>query len=73
METLEKYYKITAQQEYEKNPKLSHADVQELLKWSDENLNLNGKLIGKCNKNITKKILPLITYYVGVVRLGFII
>lgn len=47
MEILEKYYKVSAQQEYEKNPKLSPADVQELLKWSNENINLNGKLIGK--------------------------
>lgn len=46
METIEKYYKITAQQEYEKNPKLSVADVQELLKWSNEHINIHGKLIG---------------------------
>lgn len=46
METLEKYFKITAQQEYEKNPKLSVSDVQELLKWSNENINLHGKMIG---------------------------
>lgn len=47
METLEKYYKVTAQQEYEKNPKLLAADVEELLKWSDENIILHGKLIGE--------------------------
>lgn len=47
METLQKYYKITAEEEYEKNPKLSEADVQELVKWSNDNLNFNGKLIGK--------------------------
>lgn len=47
METLEKYYKLTAQQEYEKNPKLSVADVQELLNWSNENIQLHGKLIGE--------------------------
>lgn len=51
METLEKYYKITAQQEYEKNPKLSPTDVQELLEWSDENINVHGKLIGECLEN----------------------
>lgn len=51
METLKKYYKITAQQEYEKNPKLSHTDVQELLEWSDKNINVCGKLIGECLEN----------------------
>ncbi|XP_025204929.1 alpha-tocopherol transfer protein-like [Melanaphis sacchari] len=45
MITLEKYFKVSAQQEYEKNPQLSAADVEELLKWSDENINLYGKLI----------------------------
>lgn len=45
MKTLEKYFKVTAQQEYEKNPQLSATDVEELLKWSDENINLHGKLI----------------------------
>lgn len=49
MENLGKYYKITAKQEYEKNPKLSESDVQELLKWSDENINLHGKMIGECD------------------------
>lgn len=48
MGTLEKYYKITVQQEYEKNPKLYAADVQELLKWSNENINVHGKMIGEC-------------------------
>lgn len=48
MESLEKYYKITVRQEYEKNPKLCAADVQELLKWSNENINVHGKIIGKC-------------------------
>jgi len=48
METLEKYFKVTAQQEYEKNPQLSATDVEELLKWSYENINLYGKLIGEC-------------------------
>lgn len=47
METLEKFYKVTARQEYEKNPKLIVEDVQELLKWSDENINLHGKMIGE--------------------------
>lgn len=47
MGTLEKYFKVTAQQEYEKNPKLSAEDVEELLKWSDENINLHGKLVGE--------------------------
>lgn len=45
MLTLEKHYKLTAQQEYEKNPKLSVTDVQELLNWSNENIRLHGKLI----------------------------
>lgn len=44
---MEKYYKITAQQEYEKNPKLSVADVEELLQWSNENINIHGKFIGQ--------------------------
>lgn len=48
MGTLEKYYKITAQQEYEKNPKLYATDVQELLKWSNDNINVHGKFIGEC-------------------------
>lgn len=47
MDTLEKYYKITAEREYEKNPKLQAADVQELLKWSDENIDVHGKMIGQ--------------------------
>jgi len=47
METLKKYYKISAEQEYEKNPKLQAADVQELLEWSDENIEVNGKMIGQ--------------------------
>jgi len=51
METLEKYFKVTAQQEYEKNPQLSVADVEELLKWSNENINLYGKLIGEFLKS----------------------
>lgn len=49
METLEKYFKVNAQQEYEKNPQLSATDVEELLKWSDENIKLYGKLIGECS------------------------
>lgn len=49
MVTLEKYYKLTAQQEYEKNPKLSSADVQELLSWSDKNIKLQSRLIGEFN------------------------
>jgi len=49
MMTLEKYYKLTAQQEYEKNPKLSSADVQEILSWSDKNIKLQGRLIGEFN------------------------
>lgn len=47
METLEKYFKVTVQQEYEKNPKLKANDVQELLDWSGENINLYGRIIGK--------------------------
>lgn len=47
MATLEKYYKITAKLEYEKNPKLSATDVHEILQWSNENINLHGKLIGE--------------------------
>jgi len=47
MGTLEKYFKVSAQKEYEKNPKLSIADVEELLKWSHENINLHGKLVGE--------------------------
>lgn len=47
METLEHFYKVTAHQEYEKNPKLINEDVQELLKWSDENINLHGKMFGE--------------------------
>lgn len=47
MVTLEKYYKLTSQQEYEKNPKLCVADVQDLLNWSNENIKLHGKLIGE--------------------------
>lgn len=62
METIEKYYKITAQQEYEKNPKLSVADVDELLQWSNENINIHGKLIGQflCIINICEKIISKI-------------
>lgn len=47
MISLEKYYKVTAQQEYEKNQKLSAADVQELLKWSNDNIQLHGKITGE--------------------------
>lgn len=47
MGTLEKYFKVTAQQEYEKNKKLSVTDVEELLQWSHENIDLHGKMIGK--------------------------
>lgn len=47
METLENFYKVTTHQEYEKNPKLKVEDVQELLKWSNENINLHGKMIGE--------------------------
>lgn len=49
MVTLEKYYKLTAQQEYEKNPKLSLADVKELISWSDKSIKLHGRLSGECN------------------------
>lgn len=58
METIEKYYKITAKQEYEKNPKLSVADVDELLQWSNENINIHGKFIGQflCTVNTLEKI-----------------
>lgn len=48
METLEKFYKVNTQQEYEKNPKLSAADVQEILKWCEENVSLHGKFVGEC-------------------------
>ncbi|XP_050430365.1 retinol-binding protein pinta-like [Adelges cooleyi] len=44
MEDIAKFYKITPQQEYERNPKLSENDVQELLKWANDNINVNGKL-----------------------------
>lgn len=46
MEDIAKFYKITPQQEYERNPKLSENDVQELLKWANDNINVNGKLTG---------------------------
>ncbi|XP_025419199.1 alpha-tocopherol transfer protein-like isoform X2 [Sipha flava] len=65
METLEKFYKVTAHQEYEKNPKLTVKDVQELLTWSNENINLHGKMIEYAKKVIcqcytlrAKKCLP---------------
>lgn len=51
MGTLEQYYKVTAQQEYEKNSKLSLTDVQELLEWSNANINVHGKMIGECLEN----------------------
>lgn len=46
MENIDKFYKITPQQEYERNPKLSENDIQELLKWANDNINVNGKLTG---------------------------
>jgi len=73
MTTLEKYYKITAQQEYEKNSKLIAEDVQELLKWSNSNIELHGKIIDlqiimflhACNydKEFTKKNNTAILYF----------